>query len=202
MGALTTEKAATGPAAAPGTYQVQLKVGDQVETQTFELKADPRVTTGQADFDKQFALWQKIRDKVSETHEGINRLRRIRSQVTALADNLKAAGDLNSQTEAIVEAAKAIAETLTAIEIELVSADAKTGNDRLRLPSRLNVKLIGLISVVASADAAPPQQAYDVFEHLSGRADEQLVRLKQVIETDVPAFNKLVKEAEVPAVIG
>ena len=33
----------TGPAAAPGNYQVELKVGDQTLTEIFEIQKDPRV---------------------------------------------------------------------------------------------------------------------------------------------------------------
>ncbi len=55
--------------------------------------------------------------------------------------------------------------------------------------------------MVSSADARPTQQSYDVFAELSGQIDAQLDRLRQVIETDVPALNDLIRSAEVPAVV-
>jgi len=55
--------------------------------------------------------------------------------------------------------------------------------------------------VVASGETAPTDQSYVVYEDLTGRIDAQLTKLRQVIETDVPAFNALVREQNVPAVV-
>lgn len=185
----------TGPLAVPGNYQVQLQVGDQTYTQSFAIHPDPHITVTQADLQAQFDLWLKIRDKISETHKAIIRLRRIKEQV---ADWDKLLGETHST---IAEAAKALQEKLKAIEVELIQTEANTAGDRLRLRSRLNSKLNTLISVVGVADFAPTKQSYEVFEHLSGQVDDQLGQLKTVVETDVAAFNDLVRQANVPAVI-
>jgi hypothetical protein len=55
--------------------------------------------------------------------------------------------------------------------------------------------------VVGSADARPTDQAVQVFDQLSADLQVQLDRLHQVVETDVPAFNALVRDANVPALI-
>jgi hypothetical protein len=68
-------------------------------------------------------------------------------------------------------------------------------------PTRLNIKLASLTSVVASADAAPTQQAYDVFAELSARIDRQLERWQQLLTKDVSTFNTLVRNADIPAVV-
>ena len=193
------DKPKNGPLASPGTYQVQLKVGEQTQTQTFELCKDPRVTASQADFNAQFELWSQIRDKLSETNEVINRLRRMQRQVNEWKDRVDAREDTN--TEAIREAAEALQGKLKAIEGELIQTGADTIADRLRMSSKLSGKLAGLVSVVSVADFAPPKQAYDLFEELSSQIDAQLDQLRSVIEEDVAAFNDLISEASVPAVV-
>jgi formiminotetrahydrofolate cyclodeaminase len=55
--------------------------------------------------------------------------------------------------------------------------------------------------VVGSADAAPPSQTRQAFEDISSRVDTQLQQLREVIDTDVAAFNKLISEASVPAIV-
>jgi len=40
-----------------------------------------------------------------------------------------------------------------------------------------------------------------VYEDLTAKIDAQLARLRQVVDTDVPAFNALVREQNVPAVV-
>ncbi len=193
-GEVTSEKATTGAIAAPGRYQVQLQVGELCLTQPFEVQPDPRVAATAADLQAQFALWRQICDKISAVHTAVNRLRRIRQQLgewrTRAADH-----------SAIDEAATALTDKLAVIEKTLVQTEAQTANDRLRLPGRLNTKLIGLISVVSCADARPPQQAYAVFDHLAAQVDEQLAHLDGLIGDDLAAFNDLVSAAKIAPVV-
>ena len=77
----TTEDIVTGPLAPPGTYQVSLSVDARVQTESLQIVKDPRVQASQADFDAQFELHITIRDKLSETHDAINKLGNIRRQV-------------------------------------------------------------------------------------------------------------------------
>ena len=70
----TTEGVGRGPMAPPGSYQVRLTVGEQSQTTSFDLVKDPRVDATQEDFDAQFGLAVQLRDKISETHDNINRL--------------------------------------------------------------------------------------------------------------------------------
>ena len=86
------------------------------------------------------------------------------------------------------------------IETELIQTSAKNSMDALRLPARLNLRLASLMSVLSSADAAPPRQAYLVHEHLGALARHELARLQALIDTDVAAFNALVRDASLPAV--
>ncbi|MCB0061739.1 MAG: glycosyl hydrolase [Caldilineaceae bacterium] len=194
-GDLTTEGSigATGPRASTGDYVVQLTVGDETETECFNISADPRVNVSQEDMDAQFQLWQQIRDKVDETHKGINKLRKIRKQLDMWTEQA-------AENDQITSAANAIKEKLTAIEDELIQTKAATSGDRLRMPSKLNTKLIGLISIVAAADAKPTKQAYDVYGHLGGQIDEQLALLDGIIGDDLAAFNDLVLSANVTPV--
>jgi hypothetical protein len=57
-----------------------------------------------------------------------------------------------------------------------------------------------LAGVVSSADAAPTEQSYAVYEELVVQIDAQLGKLGQIMKTDVPAFNQLVRDQNIPAV--
>jgi hypothetical protein len=71
----------------------------------------------------------------------------------------------------------------------------------LNYPIRLNNKLAALLGVVAQADAMPTDQSYVVFSELAARVNDQLQKLAEIMRTDLPAFNKLVREQDIPAVI-
>ena len=90
---------------------------------------------------------------------------------------------------------------LTAVEEELYQTKNQSSQDPLNYPIRLNNKLSALAGVVARADAAPTEQAEAVFADVSRRIEAQLARLKTIRETDVPAFNRLVREKDVPAIL-
>jgi len=74
-------------------------------------------------------------------------------------------------------------------------------SDRLNYPGRLNAKLVHLAAVVASADAIPTRQSYEVFQHLAAQIDAQLAELDRVVETDVDTFTDLLRAADVPAIV-
>jgi hypothetical protein len=53
---------------------------------------------------------------------------------------------------------------------------------------------------VGSADAAPTDQSYQVYEELVAAIDKELARLDHIVREDLSAFNKLVRDHNVPAV--
>jgi hypothetical protein len=196
-GDLTVAKAKTGPRAAPGIYQAELRIGEAVQTQSFELKVDPRLDVSQDDLDAQFALWQQISDKVAAVHTAVTRLQGARSQVREWI----ARADKTAGGEAVVEAGDALVAQLDALEAELIQTEARTAGDRLRLKAKINQKLISLISVVAAADSRPPRQAYDVFADLSSQADEKLAELDRLLGTELQAFVALLQNDKIPPII-
>ena len=192
----TTEDSLVGPLAPPGTYQVTLQVGDETQTQAFRILKDPRVAASQEDLEAQFQMLVEIRDKVSETHDGINRLRRVRQQV----DQWVSRAQGHPSEETVADAAEAVKEKLLGIEDELIQSAYRGARDRLDMPTRLNRKLAELTAVVATADFAPPQQAHQVFEYLSGQIDVQLTALQAVVDEDVAQFANLVRDLDIPVI--
>ena len=57
-----------------------------------------------------------------------------------------------------------------------------------------------LTSVVSNADAAPTRQTYELFQDLSGQLELLLARLQECIDTDLVAFNELIREVGLAAV--
>ncbi len=186
-----------GPRAAPGQYQVKLTVDGKSQSEVFELKPDPRLATTAADYNKQLDLALKIRDKVSETHNAIVQIRDVRKQVD---DLLKRVKDQPS-SKVINEAGTALNKSLLAIEETLYQTKNQSSQDPLNFPIRLNNKLAALAGVVSGGEFPPTDQSYAVYEELAGQIDAQLQRLTQMLKTDLPAFNQLVREQNIPAVV-
>jgi photosystem II stability/assembly factor-like uncharacterized protein len=186
-----------GPRIVPGTYTVRLTANGQTQTQTFEVRKDPREATTPADFAKQLDLLLKIRDKVTETHNAIIQIRQVRAQLEDLQKRVQ--GQPSAQK--IVDAARGLNAKLTSIEEELYQTKNQSSQDPLNFPIRLNNKLAALSGTVGGSDDAPTEQAYAVYEDITGKINAQLQKLDQVMKTDLPAFNKLVRDADIPAVV-
>ncbi len=189
----STEELLSGPAVPPGKYQVELSVGGRTLTQQFEVRKDPRVNVTQEDFEAQFALLMQIRDKLSETHDAVNTLRDLREQLEQWGRRLPS----ENGVRALRERAEGVRETLSRIEGELVQVNADTP---LGYSARLNEKLAMLATSVESADGAPTRQEQDVFRSLSERINAQLDRLRKLVSEELPAFNRMVREEDVPAI--
>ena len=126
----------------------------------------------------------------------INRIRRIKLQITELLarENFKNPAEEKSFGE-ILKAAEELREKFNALENELTQNQYETPSDRLRHPTMLKQRMEALVSVVGVADAAPPQQAYSVFEHLSGLIDQQLAELSDLEEQEVVRLNQQIDQA-------
>lgn len=138
-----------------------------------------------------------MRDKLSETHDAINRIRDIRKQVEDWERRTKD----RPEGEAVQKSAGALKPKLQAIEEELIQVKAKARQDNLNYPLKLNAKLAVLMGTVGSSDTRPPKQAYAVFEVLAAAVDRQLEALRAVEAQELRSFNELIREAGVPAVV-
>jgi photosystem II stability/assembly factor-like uncharacterized protein len=186
-----------GPRIVPGTYQVKLTVDGKTMTQSFEVKKDPRLETTQADFARQFDLLLKIRDKFNETTEAILQIRDTRKQIDDITNRLRD----QPSGKAIADAAQSLKSKLTSVEEELYQAKNQSSQDPLNYPIRLNNKLAALTGVAGSAESAPTDQTYAVFDELVRKIDAQLKKLEETMRIDLPAFNKMVRDQDIPAVI-
>ncbi|HEU5162769.1 MAG TPA: glycosyl hydrolase, partial [Thermoanaerobaculia bacterium] len=186
-----------GPRALPGAYKVRLTAGDEVETADARVAQDPRSGASAADLQRQFDFLTAVRDKLTETHEAIEKIRDARAQIASVK---KRAGEGETAKPAL-EKAKAIEATLTAVEEALYQTKNQSSQDPLNFPIRLNDKLAHVASSASTGDFAPTAQAIAVRDELVAKIDAELSKLTKVWNEDVPELNRLVREAEAPAVL-
>jgi photosystem II stability/assembly factor-like uncharacterized protein len=186
-----------GPEAVPGKYQVRLTVLGQRYTEPLQIEPDPRMKVTQEDLQKQFDLLMKIREEMTAVDDAINQMRDFREQINTINKRLK--GD--PRAKAVADAGKSLDKKMTEVEEALIQTKAKSGQDVLNFPIRLNNQLAALGGVVGSGTSAPTQQSYEVYDMLSKAADEQLSKWKNILTTDVKAYDDTIKQQDVPALI-
>ena len=192
-------EAVEGPLVVPGTYTVSLTVAGQTESQNVTIEQDPRVSTSAEELQKQLDLMLRVRDRTTEVHGAINRIRSIRGQVAEWAGRASAAG----KGDALSEVLDGLNDSLGSIELDLIQTNApdEEGLDRIALPAGVGFKLKELMAAVSSADAAPTTQQREVFGVLSERAGDALDRLERLENEDVQRFVDMLHELEVPAIV-
>ncbi len=192
-----------GPRAAPGEYQLRLNVGEETRTVPFTLLRDPRAGSSDQDLRAQFDFLIAARDKLTQTHEAIIRIRKVKKQLGSWKKRfavLNENGD--GEYQELVDAIGELSKQLTGIEEKLYQTKNQSNQDPLNFPIRLNNKLAALASTVAQGDFRPTKQATEVYTHLVTQIDQCLAELDAAIEEKLPAINAQIKQAEVPAISG
>jgi photosystem II stability/assembly factor-like uncharacterized protein len=162
-----------GPTAVPGNYQVRITAGNIVQTESFEIKLDPRfndVTV--ADMQEKFNLSIQIRDQVSRANDAVIKIRAIKEKVSPKDANLMV--------------------QLSTVEENLYQVRNQSSQDPLNFPIKLNNKLASLMRVVETGDYKPTVGSYKVFEELKRELDIEIAHLDQILQ--LKAAKKYVSE--------
>jgi hypothetical protein len=184
----------TGPSVPPGTYRVRMTADADVETAELVVKRNPLFTdVSDEDLRAQYELAIKIRDKVSEANQAVIDIRTMKKQIS---DRL----EKNTDAQLRSAGAKAVA-SLSAVEGEIYQVKNQSGQDPLNFPIKVNNRLASLLDVVGSGDGRPIASAYPIFTDLTGELKVLTDRLKQVVATDVAAFNARAKKLNLEPII-
>jgi photosystem II stability/assembly factor-like uncharacterized protein len=178
--------------AAPGTYTVKLKVGERETTEMLEVRKDPRSAGTLADIREQVKLLFEVRDDLNLCSDMISRLEWMRKQLYDLKDVL-AAGKGEKE---VIGAIDDFDKKLQSVECELFQPTLAEGDTKsFRDPQKIYMKLSVLAGDVGSSvDFAPNKQQREVHAVLKERLAVQKKRFDVLLETDLPAFNKMLAE--------
>ncbi|MGI9261568.1 MAG: WD40/YVTN/BNR-like repeat-containing protein [Woeseiaceae bacterium] len=182
-----------GPKAVPGDYRAELTVGDLTQEVDFEVIADPRSSSSNADYQAQFDFIVETRDMLSTAHVEIRKVRQLKTQLEGLKVRLEADADSDQSVAALIEEIDLLVETVTPIEESLYQTQNESRQDPLNYPIRLNNKLTSLMRTVDVGDARPTDSALAVREELGSEIESELEQLDAVWNEHVPALNSQIQ---------
>ncbi len=84
------------------------------------------------------------------------------------------------------------------VEELLIQVKMKSSEGNLRYPNMLNEQYASFNDLVQWDDGAPTAQQLLVFEELHNRLQTELARWQEIVRTDVPALNDLMRKQGVP----
>lgn len=184
---------------APGNYTARLTMGDESTEQPIQLLADPRQSTsaGAAAWKEQQDLMQHTAAKIAEMHKGVNSVRKVRAQLEAYNKNLK---NLES-AKAVVEKGKELIELIDAWQSRIVETRQKNTQDVINWPSKLNASYFYLRGAIDTYEPQVTQGVKDRLEDLDKRWAKEKEALEKILETEIPAYNRLYREQNIPALV-
>ena len=186
----------SGPTAVPGKYVAKLSLGEQSMEMEFEVVADPNASASPEDYQKQFDFLIEVRDKLTETHKAIKKIRSARNQIKDVIAKIKD-DDAFSEVE---ESGKSLIERMTEIEEALYQTKNESPQDPLNFPIRLNNRLSALGSTVSVGAYRPTEQSYAFRDEVVDAIDAELAKLQKLLGQELKTFNDLVRRKAVPAV--
>ncbi|MBI2221943.1 MAG: glycosyl hydrolase [Acidobacteria bacterium] len=188
---------ALGPRALPGTYQVRVTSRDWTQMHSFRVLPDPRTNVTDADLQQQFTLLLQIHETIGTVAQAASDLREVRGQIADLVGRMAPSG----HGPEVKKAADPLLEKLSSVENVLVPTDRDHLMKNLDAPPKLIAEYRALYAYVASADAKPTTGAAARFHDLKLRLTEQLTAAAQALETDLRAFNAMLRDRGIPSVI-
>ena len=178
-----------GPVAVPGHYMVRLTVDGESVEEEFEILSNPNSSASISDLQEQFDFILGIRDKLSETHQAIIDIRKLRDDIISVELKL----DKEKHAD-LAEMTKNLKKDLTSIEEALYQTKNRSRQDPLNFPIRLGNKLAALNGAVATGDWKPTDQSYTVRDQLVSAIDAQLRNLELIINDKIPELNRILDE--------
>ena len=197
------EPAQVGPIITPGKYTVKLTVDGQSTTQPIEILKDPKVATSQADLDLSVKLQLRLRDDISAAADMVNNIEVMRKQ---LEDVTKAYRNDRTK-ESLLKQVADMDRKLFDVEAKLLEPAQMTSDDKyFRQAYRVYMNLIwlngevgpGAGDVLGGADFPPTDTSVNLMETIEKDLNAARTEYKNLIDREVPAFNRAIGSAITP----
>ena len=139
-----------GYAVPPGKYKAELNVNGTISETEITLLPNPNIVATEKDWTEQQQVLRSIIASISEMHQRVNELRKVKKQLNNQIDVLKD----NKSAEKIIEQAKELIKEIDGWEANIVEGRIQNGQDVINWPSKLNAEFFNIKGL---ADATNPK---------------------------------------------
>jgi photosystem II stability/assembly factor-like uncharacterized protein len=178
--------------AAPGKYTAKVTIDNTVSEQPFSILADPNYKVSDADLKAQEQFLLEVASSFNTIMKALKGIKEIRTQVQVLQKKTKDSS-FQKQSESLLAGLKTIEEALH-------QTKAKSGQDVLNFPIRLDDKIAGVFESAASGYVAPTKQVKETYTDLKAQVDEQLKKYETLKKEGVKALNDAVHKLMIPVI--
>ena len=184
---------ATSPVlAAPGNYFAKVIIDNDSTELPFEIVADPNYKVSNADLKAQEQFLLSVADNFSAIMKTLKGIKEIRTQIQTIQKKTR---DTSFQKQS-----NTILASLKTIEEALHQTKAKSGQDVLNFPIRLDDKIAGVFGSASSGYTAPTKQVQETFVDLKAQVDVQLKLYDNLKKEGIKALNEAVHKLGIPVI--
>ncbi|HWK08025.1 MAG TPA: hypothetical protein VNS58_30560 [Puia sp.] len=190
------EGAYEGRKAAPGNYQARLKYAATEKMVPLKILPDPRLNATPAEYAEQQEWAAKTEADITEIHESVLRIRKIRRQVSEIIELVD-----STKMKEVVDSGKKLTAKLLKWEEELVQNKAQSNDDIINFINKTSADYIFLKGEMDANIPYVTNGQKQQYETLSAVWHQQRQAMNSLLDKDVAAFNLLCKQKSMEKVI-
>ncbi|GLU43087.1 VPS10 domain-containing protein [Allomuricauda sp. NBRC 101325] len=182
----------TGHKVPPGTYTINLKVGDETVSIQASVIKTPNTEITQERFEEYHTFMSEIESNVTDMHNKINTLKKVQDQLTVLLKDL--------DNETLKEEGKALLKKLKAWDGDMVQRKSQAYDDVENFPNKFTAEYLFLMNHSDSSLPQINQPSKDRKKELDAQWEGLKQRAETLMKSDIPNFNKKLWENGVGAI--
>jgi hypothetical protein len=189
------ESSYRGHKAIPGKYTVTLRMGEQKVSTDAEILANPLYPVDVATYKEYNSIMSSMENELTTMHRMVNSMNAKREQLASLLASLtdEKYGALKTEGTALVKKMKAWDE-------DMIQRKTKVYDDADNFPAKFTANYLFLINQTESDIPRVNQPSLDRMKELNAEWVMLKNRGVEILEKDVPAFNKKLWDAGVGAI--
>lgn len=190
------ESSYAGHKAPPGKYAISLKMGGQTITTEAEILPNPLYPTSLSTYAEYDRVMSGMESELTSMHRMVNSLYEKQKQLEVLLGALPAEQKFTS----VKKEGEALLKKLKAWDEEMVQRKSKAYDDVENFPNKFTANYMFLINQTESDLPRVNQPSLDRLKELSSQWSALKARANEILNQDIPGFNKRLWEAGVGAI--
>ncbi|GGD48893.1 WD40/YVTN/BNR-like repeat-containing protein [Muriicola marianensis] len=182
----------TGHKASPGSYEIRLRMGDDITVTKGNILPTPGFgVTGEeyAEYDR---FMSAMEAELNAMHRMVNRLFKVQAQLRNLLQNM--------EDSTLRESGRQLLAELVAWDEDMIQRKSQAYDDVENFPNKFTAEYIFLINMTNSEIPRVNQGSRDRKKELDVQWSALRERAEQIIEKSIPAYNKMLWDSGIGAI--
>ena len=185
-----------GHVASPGTYSINLKVGNNaVSTKAIIIK-NPDYETSEGQYETYDIFMSSMEKSLTEMHQKVNQLKNAQEQIKKIISVLK----LKGGNKALIKTGNDLIAQLTTWDEEMIQRKSKAYDDVENFENKFTAEYIFLINQTESSIPRVNQSSRDRKAELDIQWEVLRSKASTFVNSSIPEFNKMLWEAGIGAI--